>query len=78
METDGLVGHVIEEFGNRSPARDALLGVEALFPGGHTARFGSAAMKDVAGLDVKRLLAGGRRAFGRVTRVTLKAAPRPR
>jgi glycolate oxidase len=78
METDGLVAHAIESSGNRAPARGALLGLEAVLPGGHRARFGSAAMKDVAGLDVKRLLAGGHGAFGEVTRVTLKAAPRPR
>ena len=52
--------------GHRQPARGALLGVEATLPGGHHARFGSAAMKDVAGLDAKRLIAGGRGAFGRV------------
>jgi len=32
-------------------------------------------MKDVAGLDAKRLVAGGRGTFGRVERVTLRAAP---
>ena len=43
---------------------------------GRTPRnFGSAAMKDVAGLDAKRLVAGGHGAFGRVERVTLRAAP---
>jgi len=33
------------------------------------------ALKDVAGLDAKRLVAGGRRAFGRAERVTLRAVP---
>ena len=75
METDGVVADVIEVAGHRQPARGALLGVEATLPGGHHARFGSAAMKDVAGLDAKRLIAGGRGAFGRVKRVTLKAVP---
>ena len=70
METDGVVADVIEVAGHRQPARGALLGVEATLPGGHHARFGSAAMKDVAGLDAKRLIAGGRGAFGRVQRVT--------
>ena len=32
-------------------------------------------MKDVAGLDAKRLIAGGRGAFGRVERVTLSLDP---
>jgi glycolate oxidase len=76
MQVDGLVGPVIEQAGSSQPARGALLGVEAVLPDGYDARFGSSAMKDVAGLDVKRLLAGGRRAFGEVSRVTLKAAPR--
>jgi glycolate oxidase len=75
METNGQVGALIERAGNRQPARAALLGVEAVLPGGHPARFGSAAMKDVAGLDAKRLVAGGQGAFGGVTRVTLKATP---
>lgn len=78
MQADGLVGPLIEQAGNRQPARAALLGVEAVLPGGQHARFGSSAMKDVAGLDAKRLLAGGRRAFGEVSRVTLKATPRRR
>ncbi len=75
METDGVVADVIEVAGHRQPARGALLGVEATLPGGYNATFGSAAMKDVAGLDAKRLIAGGRGAFGRVQRVTLRAVP---
>jgi FAD/FMN-containing dehydrogenase len=50
-------------------------GIDAILPGGLHASFGSAAMKDVAGLDAKRLVAGGRGAFGRVERVTLRAMP---
>jgi glycolate oxidase len=76
MERDGLVADAIEGAGHRRPARRALLGVEAMLPGGHHARFGSAAMKDVAGLDVKRLIAGGVGTFGRLRRVTLRAVPR--
>lgn len=75
MESDGAVADVIEVAGHRRPARSALLGVEATLPGGYHARFGSAAIKDVAGLDAKRLIAGGRGAFGRVQRVTLRAVP---
>ena len=75
METDGTVADAIEIAGHRQPARAALLGIEATLPGGHPARFGGAAMKDVAGLDAKRLVAGGGGAFGRVTQVTLKAVP---
>ena len=75
MEIDGVVADVIEVAGHRRPARSALLSVEATLPGGYHATFGSAAMKDVAGLDAKRLIAGGRGAFGRVQRVILKATP---
>jgi len=75
MERDGIVADVIEGSGHRQPARRALLGVEVMLPGGHHARFGSAAMKDVAGLDAKRLIAGGDGAFGRLTRATLRAIP---
>jgi glycolate oxidase len=76
METDGIVADTIEAAGNRQPARAALLGIEALLAGGHHARFGSAAMKDVAGLDAKRLIAGGQGTFGRIERVILRATPR--
>lgn len=75
MENAGVVADVIEFAGHRHPVRSALLGVEATLPGGHRATFGSAAMKDVAGLDAKRLVAGGRGAFGRAERVTLRAVP---
>jgi glycolate oxidase len=75
MECDGVVADLKEGAGHRQPARRALLGVEATLPGGHRATFGSAAMKDVAGLDAKRLIAGGRGAFGRMRRVTLRAVP---
>jgi FAD/FMN-containing dehydrogenase len=75
METGGVVADVIEVAGHRRPARSALLGVTATLSGGHRATFGSGAMKDVAGLDAKRLVAGGRGIFGRVERVTLRAMP---
>jgi FAD/FMN-containing dehydrogenase len=75
MATDAIVAQLIEGSGNRQPARAALLGIDAVLAGGHRARFGSAAMKDVAGLDAKRLVAGGRGAFGRVERATLRAVP---
>jgi glycolate oxidase len=76
MESDGAVADAIEVAGHRRPARSALLGLKATLPGGHHVTFGSAAMKDVAGLDAKRLVAGGRGVFGRVERVTLRAVPR--
>lgn len=78
MTTDAPAADLIEGSGNCQPARAVLLGIEAKLPDGHRATFGSAAMKDVAGLDAKRLVAGGRGAFGRVERATLRAMPRPR
>ncbi len=75
MDNHDRVADVVETSGNRQPARRFLLGVKATLPGGHHATFGSAAMKDVAGLDAKRLVAGGRGKFGRVERVTMKAIP---
>jgi len=75
MDSHDRVADVVETSGNRQPARRFLLGVKATLPGGHHATFGSAAMKDVAGLDAKRLVAGGGGKFGRVERVTLKAIP---
>ena len=75
MATDAIVAQLIEGSGNRQPARAALLGIDAVLAGGHRATFGSAAMKDVAGLDAKRLVAGGRGAFGRIERATLRAVP---
>jgi glycolate oxidase len=76
MDDDGAVADAIEVAGDREPARRALLGIKATLPGGHQATFGSAAMKDVAGLDAKRLVAGGSGVFGRVKGVTLRAVPR--
>jgi FAD/FMN-containing dehydrogenase len=75
MESEGTVADVIETGGHRQPARAALLGLETTLPGGHRAKFGSAAMKDVAGLDAKRLVAGGGGVFGRVDRAVLKSIP---
>jgi glycolate oxidase len=69
------VAKLVEEGGNVGDARATLLAVEAVLPDGHLALFGSAAVKDVAGLDLKRLVAGGRGGFGRVTRATLRVRP---
>ena len=75
LQTPGTVGELVEGDGNAGEARAALLAVEALLPDGHPAVFGSAAVKDVAGLDLKRLVAGGGGAFGRVTRATFRVRP---
>jgi glycolate oxidase len=49
--------------------------VRAVLPDGETVRFGSNAVKDVAGYDLKRLYTGGGEAFGAVTEVTLGITP---
>ena len=75
LSRDGTVGELVEMAGNRAPARAALLAVDGTLPDGPRVRFGSAAVKDVAGLDAKRLLAGGEGRFGRVERATFRVLP---
>ena len=58
--------------------RDALLAVETTLPDGQAARFGSSAVKDVAGYDMKRLFIGSGTAFGVLERATLRVLPAPR
>jgi len=60
---------------DRAVARDALLAVETMLADGHTARFGSNAVKDVAGYDMKRLFIGSGGAFGALETVTLRVLP---
>jgi len=62
---------------NRLALRNTLLGVEAVLPDGQTVRFGSSAIKDVAGYDLKRLYLGGEGAFGPLQQATLRLWPRP-
>jgi glycolate oxidase len=63
---------------DRTAVRDALLAVETTLPDGPPARFGSSAVKDVAGYDMKRLFIGSGAAFGTLERVTLRVLPAPR
>jgi len=62
---------------NRLALRHTLLGVEAVLRDGHAVRFGSSAIKDVAGYDLKRLYLGGEGAFGPLQQATLRLWPRP-
>ncbi|MEW9897320.1 glycolate oxidase subunit GlcE [Chitinivorax sp. PXF-14] len=57
--------------------RDYLLGVRLLDGRGDQLRFGGKVMKNVAGYDVSRLMAGSLGCLGVLTEVTLKIAPRP-
>ena len=56
----------------RAGARASLLAVNVTLPEGLPARFGSNAVKDVAGYDLKRLFVGSGNAFGMVDEVTLQ------
>ena len=58
--------------------RDFVLGVEMVDGRGELLRFGGRVIKNVAGFDVSRLMAGSLGTLGLLTEVTLKTVPRPR
>ena len=58
-------------------ARDAVLGVKLLNGRGEVLRFGGQVMKNVAGYDLSRLMAGALGALGVLLEVSLKVLPRP-
>jgi glycolate dehydrogenase FAD-binding subunit len=58
--------------------RDFVLGIELLDGRGERLRFGGRVIKNVAGFDVSRLMAGSLGTLGVITEVTLKTVPRPR
>jgi glycolate oxidase len=60
---------------HRAGARACLLAVDVTLPDGPSARFGSNAVKDVAGYDLKRLYTGSGDVFGEVREVTLQVRP---
>ena len=57
--------------------RDHVLGVRIINGKGEHLRFGGQVMKNVAGYDVSRLMAGALGTLGILTEVTLKVLPRP-
>lgn len=57
--------------------RDYVLGVQMLGGQGQVLRFGGQVMKNVAGYDVSRLMAGSMGTLGLITEVSLKVLPRP-
>jgi glycolate oxidase FAD binding subunit len=57
--------------------RDFVLGAQLIDGRGELLRFGGQVMKNVAGYDVSRLLAGSLGTLGLIAEVTLKVAPRP-
>ncbi len=57
--------------------RDHILGIEAVVPGGETIVAGGRTHKNVAGLDLTRLLVGSEGTLALFTRLTLKLLPLP-
>ncbi len=57
--------------------RDAVLGVKILNGRGEVLRFGGQVMKNVAGYDLSRLMAGALGTLGVLLEVSLKVLPRP-
>jgi glycolate oxidase FAD binding subunit len=57
--------------------RDFVLGVEIVDGNAEVLRFGGRVMKNVAGYDVSRLMAGSLGTLALITEVTLKVLPRP-
>jgi glycolate oxidase FAD binding subunit len=58
-------------------ARDFVLGVHMLNGDGHLLHFGGQVMKNVAGYDVSRLMAGSLGTLGLILDVSLKVLPKP-
>jgi glycolate oxidase FAD binding subunit len=61
----------------RGPVRDYVLGASLLTGDGRVLRFGGEVMKNVAGFDVSRLLAGSLGILGVLLEVSLKVLPLP-
>ena len=57
--------------------RDFVLGVKTMDGEGHVLKFGGEVMKNVAGFDVSRLMAGGLGTLGLILEVSLKVLPLP-
>ncbi len=62
---------------SRGPVRRQLLGCRVIAPDGSDLTWGRAVMKNVAGYDLPRLMAGSRGRLGILTRVTIRLWPRP-
>src|SRR4029453_1501923 len=58
--------------------RDLLLGVKLVDGSGEHLAFGGRVMKNVAGVDVSRLMAGALGTLGLITEVSMKCLPLPR
>lgn len=63
--------------GSAGAVRDHVLGLSLINGRGECLHFGGTVMKNVAGYDVSRLMAGAMGVLGLMTQVTLKVLPRP-
>lgn len=83
FESNSTIGGVIASglSGPRRPwagsARDFVLGVKLITGGGDVLEFGGQVMKNVAGYDVSRLIAGSMGTLGVILDVSLKVLPAP-
>lgn len=59
------------------PLKDYVLGATLIDAQGRLLKFGGEVMKNVAGYDVSRLLAGSLGIFGAIAQVSIKVAPKP-
>lgn len=81
---DGTVGGMVAAglSGPRRPwsgsVRDFVLGTRVITGLGKQLRFGGEVMKNVAGYDLSRLMAGSFGCLGLITEVSLKVLPKPR
>ncbi len=57
--------------------RDHILGVALIDGSGQQLRFGGTVLKNVAGFDVSRLMAGALGTLGALTEITFRTAPKP-
>lgn len=62
---------------SRGAVRDHVLGVRMINGRAQWLRFGGSVMKNVAGFDLSRLMAGSMGTLGVLTEITLKVMPRP-
>jgi glycolate oxidase FAD binding subunit len=62
----------------RGSVRDYILGIKCLTGHGETLKFGGEVMKNVAGFDASRLMAGALGTLGIILDITLKVLPRPK
>lgn len=62
----------------RGSVRDFILGIKCLTGHGEILKFGGEVMKNVAGFDASRLMAGAMGTLGILLEITLKVLPRPK